>query len=58
MGFNPSREDQDLWYKKADEYYGYYYISTHVDDFLISSKNPVKYMSLIEQEFVLRNIEG
>ena len=36
---------------------GYDYIATHVDDLIIASKDPLKYLSQIEQEFALRNIE-
>ena len=37
--------------------YGYDYIATHVDDLIVVSKNPQEYISAIEQEFALRNIE-
>ena len=52
-----SRTDQDLWYNKSDHYDGYDYIATHVDDLIISGKKPQDYMALIEQEFMLRNVE-
>lgn len=55
LGFNPSRADPDLWIKKTD--YGYDYIATHVDDIIVASRNPEEYISLIEQEFSLRNTE-
>ena len=57
MGFTPSRADQDLWIRKSEEYTGYDYIATHVDDLIIASKDPLIYISQIEQEFALRNIE-
>ena len=57
IGFPPSRADPDLWIKKSEEYSGYDYIATHVDDLLIASKEPTKYMSMLEQEFHIRNIE-
>ena len=57
MGFIPSRADPDLWLKKSDEYEGYDYIDTHVDDLLIAAKDPSKHMASLEQEFHIRNIE-
>jgi hypothetical protein len=38
MGFQPTRSDQDVWIRKRDDNRGYYYISTNVDDFLITAK--------------------
>ena len=55
IGFQPSRADPDLWIKENEE--GYDYIATHVDDVIVASKNPQQYISLIEQEYALRNIE-
>lgn len=55
MGFTCTRADQDLWIRKSDEYNGYDYIATHVDDLIIASKNPGKYMNDVEQEFMIRN---
>ena len=57
MGFVPTRSDQDLWYIKSRDYRGYEYITTHIDKFLIAAKDSSKYMSLIQKEFFLRNIE-
>ena len=57
LGFQPTRADPDLWIKKSEEYNGYDYIATHVDDLLIAAKDPTKYMNMIEQEFFVRNIE-
>ena len=57
MGFNPTRADQDLWYRKAEDHSGYDYIATHVDDIAIAAKRPAEYMNLIEQEFLVRNKE-
>jgi hypothetical protein len=55
MGFQPSRADQDLWWRKADNYEGYDYIATHVDDIICVAKDQSHYISLIEQEFKLRD---
>jgi hypothetical protein len=57
MGFQPSRADQDLWLRKSDDYDGYDYIATHVDDIIIAAKRPGIYMAKIEQEFLVRNKE-
>eukprot|EP00957_Ditylum_brightwellii_P152967 11643490-Ditylum_brightwellii.AAC.1 len=56
MGFEPSRADQDLWIKKSKHYEGYDYIATHVDVIIIVAKNPIKYMSYIEQHFQVRDV--
>ena len=57
LGFTPSRADPDLWIKRNED--GIYnFIATHVDDLIIVSKNPEEYLSLIEQEFALRNTEA
>jgi Reverse transcriptase (RNA-dependent DNA polymerase) len=55
MGFTCSRADLDLWIKKSEDYEGYDYIATHVDDLIIAAKNPANYMNEIEQEFLIRN---
>jgi len=57
MGFVPTRADQDLWYRKADDHSGYDYIATHVDDIAIAAMRPAEYMNMIEQEFLVRNKE-
>ena len=56
MKFNPTRADPDLWIRKSPDYEGYDFIATHVDDLLIAAKNPTQYMSMLEQEFYIRNI--
>jgi hypothetical protein len=56
MGFQPSRADQDLWWRKSDNYEGYDYIATHVDDIICVAKDPSIYMAQIEQEFKLRDL--
>ena len=56
MGFQPSRADQDLWWRKSDDYEGYDYLATHVDDIICVSKDPSVYMAQIEQEFKLRDL--
>ena len=39
LGFNPTRFDPDVWYKLREDSKGYDYISTYVDDFLITAKD-------------------
>lgn len=56
MGFTPSRADQDLWWRKSDDYNGYDYIATHVDDIICVARDPSKYMAEIETEFKLRDL--
>eukprot|EP00957_Ditylum_brightwellii_P178420 13590377-Ditylum_brightwellii.AAC.1 len=56
MGFTPSIADQDLWIHKSEEYNGYDNIATHVDDLIIVSKNPLKYMNYIEQHFQVHDV--
>ena len=55
MGFSPSRADPDLWIKESDS--GFHYIASHVDDIIVASKTPQEFISQIEQEYALRNIE-
>ncbi|MGH7955315.1 MAG: reverse transcriptase domain-containing protein, partial [Gloeomargaritales cyanobacterium] len=57
MGFLPTRADPDLWYKRSPDYNGYDYIGTHIDDLIIAAKRAHDYMTLLEQEFIVRNIE-
>jgi hypothetical protein len=56
MGFQPSRADQDLWWRTSDDYKGYDYIATHVDDIICIAKDPSIYLAQIEQEFKLRDL--
>ena len=56
IGLTPSRSDQDLWLRKTDEYDGYDYIATHVDEIIIAAKDPSKYMNETEQKFQVQNI--
>jgi len=57
LGFTPTRADPDLWYRKSDDYEGYDYIATHVDDIIIAAKRPAECMSQIEQHFHVQNKE-
>ena len=55
MGFTPSRADPDLWIKESEDKDHYEYIATYVDDIIIVSKNPKKYMDNIKEIFPIRN---
>jgi hypothetical protein len=55
MGFNPSRYDPDVWMRKCDDNKGYDYISTHVDDFLITAKDPDVYMNYLQTIYTIKN---
>ena len=57
MGFIPSRSDQYLWWIQSKDHTAYDYSSPHVDDIMVASKHPAKYISVIEKHFSLRNIE-
>ena len=58
MGFVLSRVDQDLWYRKSDDYEEYDYIATHIDDIIIAAKKPMDYMNVIEQSFKVRSVNS
>ena len=57
MGFSPTRSDPDLWMKMANDGDHYEYIATYVDDLIIISKNPEKYMDTIKKIYPVRNEE-
>ncbi len=55
LGFTPSKAELDIWIKLSDD--GLYeYIATYVDDLLIVSKHPKKYVDLLvnEHQFKLK----
>ena len=57
FGFEPSRADPDLWTKLADDGTHYEYVATHVDDLIIASMDPMKYISKLKELYPLRNVE-
>ena len=57
LGFTPSRADPDLWIKQSDDNTHYEYIGTHVDDMIVVSKDPMKYINIIKKIYPLRNVE-
>ena len=54
MGFSTSRADADLWIKKSSNGKGYEYITTHVDDVIVVSTDPKKYMTKLSQHFMTK----
>lgn len=56
MGFTSSRADQDVWLRPREDRSGYDYICTHVDDFTIAAKDPAHWMSLIQAQYVVKDI--
>ena len=54
--FPPSRAYQYLRIRKYDDYEVYDYIVTHVDDVIISTKNPYKYTHAIDMHFKAKDI--
>ena len=54
MCFKPSRTDLDLWYCKVGDYYEY--IATYVDDILAFSKDPMKLIGTIKEDYVLKGV--
>ena len=54
MGFSPSRYDHDVWYKLREDGTGYDYISTYVDDFLVTAKDPWSYMKHLQTIYTIK----
>ena len=54
MGFIPKRFDPNVWIKRREDGKGYDYIPTYVDDFLITAKNPKKYMSQLQEVYTIK----
>ena len=54
FGFRQTRYDNDVWIRLDETGNQYEYICTHVDDFLICSKNPDRIMKEIESVYVVK----
>ena len=57
LGFKSSLADPDLWYKPETSPQGfkyYSYVMVYVDDILIVSKDPSRYMKQIQEDFTLK----
>jgi hypothetical protein len=55
LGFQPARFDPDVWIKLRLDGSGYDYISTYVDDFLITAKDPWVYMRKLQEIYVIKD---
>ena len=49
LGFKPSKADTDLWMKDCGTHYEY--IATYVDDLLVMSKDPMRIIKALEEEY-------
>ncbi len=54
LGFQPTRFDNDVWIKRRFDGSGYDYISTYVDDFLITAQDPWIYMKRLQEIYVIK----
>jgi hypothetical protein len=55
LGFQPTRFDNDVWIKRRSDGSGYDYISTYVDDFLITALDPWMYMKRLQEIYVIKD---
>lgn len=54
FGFKQTRFDNDVWIRLDEKSNMYEYICTHVDDFMIVSRNPDKVMKEIESVYLVK----
>ena len=54
MGFKPSKANFDLWYRDKGDHYEY--VATYVDDILAFSRDPMKIINEIQDDYVLKGI--
>jgi len=55
LGFNPTQFVPDVWYKLREYNKRYDYISTYVDEFLITAKDPWVYMKVLQEIYTIKN---
>ena len=55
FGFRQTRFDNDVWLRLDESGKHYEYICTHVDDFMICSKNPERVMKEIESVYLVKD---
>jgi hypothetical protein len=55
MGFIPTRFDPDVWLRLRDDKSGYDYISTYVDDFLITARDPWPFMKQLQEVYKIKD---
>ena len=55
MGFTPSKADFDMWIKRLED--GTYdYIARYVDDVMVFSKDPMKYMEMLKDFYTMKGV--
>jgi hypothetical protein len=54
MGFMPTRYDPDVWYRLREDDSGYDYISTYVDDFMITARDAWSYMAHLQSIYTIK----
>jgi hypothetical protein len=54
LKFVPTRYDNDVWYRLAEDESHYEYVCTHSDDFMIVSKKPEAVMEALEEVYVIK----
>ena len=54
MGFGPSEADFDLWIRRKGDHHEH--LTTHADDILAFSKNPMPIIREIRETFVLKGV--
>ncbi len=55
LGFTPTRFDSNVWIQRRKDGSGYDYISTYVDDFLITVKDPWLYMRRLQEIYMIKD---
>ena len=56
LGFKPTRYDNDVWIHKHKGGTTYEYLCTHVDDFMIVSKDPTLIMTDLQSLYTVKSI--
>lgn len=56
LGFTSSHFDQDVWLRMHKDGSGYDYIVTHMDDFMITAKDPHAFMQSIQKTYMVKDI--
>ncbi len=54
LGFHQTKADGDFWMKENGDHYEY--IAVYVDDVLIFSRDPMKYINLLKETYLLKGV--
>ena len=54
LGFEPTRFDNDVWIRQADDETHYEYVCTHVDDFMIVGRKPQIVMDKLKEVYIIK----